>query len=63
MMNPRTKTQWGIVDKPVLADRNGAYLVDCCVDLEAAAPYATDKNNATKLWTLSEDLVGQEFPY
>jgi hypothetical protein len=47
----------------ILADQNGSYLVDCQVDMEAAAPYAVDKDNAAKLWTLSEEIVGQKFEY
>ncbi|KAF8193450.1 NAD-P-binding protein [Pholiota molesta] len=46
---------------PSIADQNGAYLVDGKVALEQAAPHAIDKDNAKKLWDLSETLVGQKF--
>ncbi|KAG6909892.1 hypothetical protein DXG01_014706 [Tephrocybe rancida] len=46
---------------PSLNDKSGAYLVDCKVATEQAAPYATDKENAEKLWVLSEKIVGQTF--
>ncbi|KAG5720313.1 Retinol dehydrogenase 12 [Termitomyces sp. T112] len=46
---------------PSIADKSGAYLVDCKVSNEQAAPYALDKENAKKLWTISEDIVGQKF--
>ncbi|KAG6909893.1 putative secondary metabolism biosynthetic enzyme [Tephrocybe rancida] len=46
---------------PSIADQSGSYLVDCKVANEQAAPYATDKGNAKKLWDLSEELVGQKF--
>jgi len=45
------------------AEDNGAYLVHCKVAPEEAEPYALDKDNAAKLWTLSEKIVGQEFEY
>lgn len=47
----------------MFADQNGSYLVDCQVDMKAAEPYAIDKEIAAKLWTLSEDVVGQRFDY
>ncbi|KAI9734372.1 MAG: hypothetical protein M1834_002478 [Cirrosporium novae-zelandiae] len=48
---------------PSISDQNGAYLQDCKVDMEACKPYAKDKNEAERLWKLSESLVGQEFSY
>ncbi|KAG6829535.1 putative secondary metabolism biosynthetic enzyme [Tricholoma furcatifolium] len=44
-----------------IADQSGSYLVDCKVANEQAAPYATDKDNAKRLWELSEKIVGQKF--
>src|SRR5450432_3086377 len=38
-------------------------MIDCRVDMEAAEPYAIDKGNAARLWTLSEEMVGQRFNY
>ncbi|GJJ09315.1 hypothetical protein Clacol_003537 [Clathrus columnatus] len=48
---------------PSLAEFNGSYLMDSKVntDPQFIAPHATDKNNAKKLWALSEELVGQKF--
>ena len=39
--------------------KNGVYLSDC--QFVAAEPYAIDETNADKLWTLTEELVGQKF--
>ena len=39
----------------------GAYLADAAV-CEQVAPHATDDDVAGRLWTLSEDLVGETFP-
>ncbi|GME33129.1 Short-chain dehydrogenase/reductase SDR [Neofusicoccum parvum] len=45
---------------PALNDtKNGIYLSDC--QFLAAEPYAIDETNADKLWTLTEELVGQKF--
>jgi hypothetical protein len=38
-------------------------MIDYRVDMEAAEPYAIDKGNAARLWTLSEEMVGQRFDY
>jgi hypothetical protein len=45
---------------PELDAHGGAYLADCAV--AEAAPWAVDPEDAARLWTLSEQLVGQEFP-
>ncbi|KAI0036667.1 NAD-P-binding protein [Vararia minispora EC-137] len=47
---------------PSIADKSGSYLTDCKVANEVAAPYALNKENAKKLWELSEKIVGQKFP-
>ena len=39
----------------------GAYLADAAV-CEQVAPHATDDEVAARLWTLSEELVGEPFP-
>lgn len=44
---------------PSLAAETGAYLEDCAVS--KALGYATDLENAKKLWAYSEELVGQKF--
>ncbi|KAI0014746.1 WW domain-containing oxidoreductase [Xylariomycetidae sp. FL0641] len=51
---------------PALKDHNGAYLKDCHVAdpfVDTVKPWATSQVEATKLWKLSEKLVGQEFRY
>jgi NAD(P)-dependent dehydrogenase (short-subunit alcohol dehydrogenase family) len=45
---------------PELDAHGGAYLGDCAV--AKPAPWAADPAAAVRLWTLSERLVGQEFP-
>ena len=44
-----------------LADQGGAYLEDCHVS-EQCAPHACDPESAARLWTLTEELVGEEVP-
>lgn len=44
---------------PRLEAQSGAYLEDCAVS--EALGYATDPENAKKLWAYSEELVGQKF--
>jgi NAD(P)-dependent dehydrogenase (short-subunit alcohol dehydrogenase family) len=39
----------------------GAYLDDCAVSTQIA-PYAQDADAAARLWTVSEQLVGETFP-
>ena len=46
---------------PELDDRGGTYLADCEVT-DAHAPWARDPESAARLWTLTEDLVGERFP-
>ncbi|KAJ6494236.1 hypothetical protein C8R45DRAFT_1134913 [Mycena sanguinolenta] len=48
---------------PRIADKPGAYLVDCVVDNAAVAPHASDPVMAEKLWTLTENLIGQPFAF
>jgi len=49
---------------PNIGDRSGAYLYDCKADHDGIVmPYAMDKENADKLWELSETLVGVKFDY
>ncbi|KAJ7287687.1 NAD-P-binding protein [Mycena rebaudengoi] len=56
-----TATYFVAAFDPAIADKSGAYLVDCQLAPEQAAPFSTDKENAKKLWALSEKLVGQKF--
>ena len=44
-----------------LDDQGGTYLADCQVT-DQHAPWARDRGSAPRLWTLSENLVGEEFP-
>jgi NAD(P)-dependent dehydrogenase (short-subunit alcohol dehydrogenase family) len=46
---------------PELDGRGGTYLADCEVTDEHA-PWARDPESAARLWTLTEDLIGQQFP-
>ncbi|KAL8280798.1 hypothetical protein RQP46_006802 [Phenoliferia psychrophenolica] len=47
---------------PSLSGTGFAYLHDARVANDKAQPYAADKENAQRLWALSEKLVGQTFP-
>jgi hypothetical protein len=52
-------TVWAATS-PALADRGGVYLEDCNVS-EQHAPWALNAQSAMRLWTVSEELVGQSF--
>jgi NAD(P)-dependent dehydrogenase (short-subunit alcohol dehydrogenase family) len=52
-------TVWAAV-APELADRGGTYLRDCEIS-DDDAPYTRDAASAERLWSLSEELVGQRF--
>ncbi|CAG8403703.1 unnamed protein product [Penicillium salamii] len=45
------------------AQVKGVYLADCKVDDGNAAAFATNRAFAERLWTLSENLVGQKFGF
>jgi len=45
---------------PELDVHGGTYLADCQVS-EDHAPWALDPDSAARLWTLTEDLVGEHF--
>ena len=53
-------TVWAATD-PELERQGGTYLADCQVTDEHA-PWARDPEGAARLWALSENLVGEEFP-
>lgn len=53
-------TVWASV-APELEAQGGTYLADCQIT-EEHAPWARDPDSATRLWTLSESLVGERFP-
>lgn len=46
---------------PSLEAATGAYFEDCAVT--KALEYATEKENAKKLWAYSEEVVGQKFDF
>ncbi|KAJ7346261.1 NAD-P-binding protein [Mycena albidolilacea] len=56
-----TATYFVAAFDPSITDHSGGYLSDCKLATEQAAPHATDKETAKKLWELSEKLVGQKF--
>jgi hypothetical protein len=43
------------------ADKSGAFLDDC--NPRQVLEFASDASNADKLWTLSEEIVGEKFCY
>ncbi|KAF9514817.1 hypothetical protein BS47DRAFT_1392078 [Hydnum rufescens UP504] len=47
---------------PSLKGHSGSYLADCQLQNESVAPHASDPVLAKKLWTLSEELLGESFP-
>ena len=47
---------------PELDDQGGTYLADAEVT-DQHAPWARDPDSAARLWTLSEELVGQKFDW
>ncbi|KAJ7659070.1 hypothetical protein DFH06DRAFT_1297270 [Mycena polygramma] len=46
-----------------LEDKAGAFLVDGCVANEQVAPHSWNPENAAKLWTISEEVVGEKFAF
>ncbi|KAF7365612.1 Short-chain dehydrogenase/reductase family protein [Mycena venus] len=48
---------------PRLNDSPGAYLEDCNVANDIVAPHCSDPANAEKLWTLTEQIVGESFVF
>ncbi|MCF2527614.1 SDR family NAD(P)-dependent oxidoreductase [Yinghuangia soli] len=54
-------TQVWAATAPELADQGGVYLEDCGVSAKHAA-WARDPESAVRLWTLSEEFVGEKFP-
>ncbi|KAJ7921095.1 NAD-P-binding protein [Mycena leptocephala] len=46
---------------PSLSDKSGMYLDDCQDATETVAPHSSDPANAAKLWTLTEEVIGQSF--
>jgi NAD(P)-dependent dehydrogenase (short-subunit alcohol dehydrogenase family) len=52
-------TVWAATS-PELADRGGVYLEDCHVS-DNHAPWALNPDSSKRLWTVSEEMVGQTF--
>lgn len=49
---------------PSLVATNGGHLKECqVVGIDDAFPWAKGAENAKRLWSLSEELVGQKFAY
>ncbi|KAJ6518271.1 NAD-P-binding protein [Mycena vitilis] len=46
-----------------LEDKAGAFLSDACVANEQVAPHSSNPENAAKLWTISEEVVGEKFTF
>ncbi|KAJ7649516.1 NAD-P-binding protein [Mycena polygramma] len=48
---------------PRLEDQPGAFLVDSVVANDKVAPHSSDPENAAKLWTVTEEIVGEKFTF
>ncbi|KAJ7863514.1 NAD-P-binding protein [Mycena olivaceomarginata] len=48
---------------PRLDDTPGAYLADCVVANELVAPHCLDSANAERLWTMTEEIIGEKFAF
>ncbi|KAJ6505721.1 hypothetical protein C8R47DRAFT_1243599 [Mycena vitilis] len=48
---------------PRLNDKPGAYLDDCADATAAIAPHTSDPANAEKLWTVTEQMIGEKFTF
>ncbi|KAF3915611.1 hypothetical protein ABW21_db0207998 [Orbilia brochopaga] len=46
---------------PEIKNANGKYLADCIIADHRVKDYAADKENAKKLWELSEKLTGEKY--
>ncbi|KAK7048924.1 short-chain dehydrogenase/reductase family protein [Favolaschia claudopus] len=46
-----------------LPDQSGSYLCDCVVANDKAAAHSTDPKTAEKLWTVTEEALGEEFTF
>ncbi|KAK7022329.1 short-chain dehydrogenase/reductase family protein [Favolaschia claudopus] len=48
---------------PRIEDQAGSYLCDCVGANDKAAPHSTDPKTAEKLWTVTEEALGEEFTF
>ncbi|KAJ6514847.1 NAD-P-binding protein [Mycena vitilis] len=46
-----------------LEDKAGSFLSDGCVANEQVAPHSSNPENAVKLWTISEEVIGEKFTF
>ncbi|KAK7013081.1 short-chain dehydrogenase/reductase family protein [Favolaschia claudopus] len=46
-----------------LDDKSGAYLDDCVVANEKVAPHSSNAETASKLWEITEEIVGEKFAF
>ncbi|KAJ6453108.1 NAD-P-binding protein [Mycena sanguinolenta] len=46
-----------------LDTKSGAFLCDCAEANEKVAPHCSDPETAAKLWTITEELVGEKFAF
>ncbi|KAK7062402.1 short-chain dehydrogenase/reductase family protein [Favolaschia claudopus] len=46
-----------------LDDESGAYLDDCVVANEKVAPHSSNAETASKLWEITEEIVGEKFTF
>ncbi|KAJ7141116.1 NAD-P-binding protein [Mycena epipterygia] len=46
-----------------LDDKPGAFFCDCVEANEKVAPHSSDPANAEKLWTITEQLIGEKFTF
>ena len=68
-VEPGAATQVYAATAPEIAGKGGAYLADCAVcevtaeggQYTTVMPYAVDPEAAERLWTVSEQMVGQRF--
>ncbi|KAF3917020.1 hypothetical protein ABW21_db0204793 [Orbilia brochopaga] len=60
-LNQGVSSQIMAAFNPAILDQNGAYIFDC--QIQEAAPHARSLEDANRLWTLSEELVGETFKF
>ncbi|KAF7302645.1 Short-chain dehydrogenase/reductase family protein [Mycena chlorophos] len=48
---------------PRLEGKGGAYLVDSVIADDQVSAFASDSANATRLWDLTEELIGEKFTF
>ncbi|KAJ7745998.1 hypothetical protein B0H16DRAFT_1321418, partial [Mycena metata] len=62
VVNPFLRTVTAAFD-PRLSDKPGAFLEDCTVANNQAAPHAVDPANAERLWKVTEKIIGETFTF